>query len=272
MAIPTNISEKAIWFNKLLDPTDNCKNLRAFCLNIFDCKLEKNQYWALRDMLDPKIRLIYFSSARQSGKTQVIALYHVIAALFPEFVIIEYPGRANAYIFAPKKEQAEISFERFSNFVHFNKYNVFSDSMVADKFDKMTFRNGFEVRAITASRNAEVEGLTTHVLTLDECCKSNSNIYLRQNNDYMIKKIEDVVNNKLQADVLSFNTTTLSREYKPILNYFKKALKSHKIYKIKIKTSQGIKILECTGEHKIITDKGMIKTKDLTNKHRIIYK
>jgi intein/homing endonuclease len=168
MSIPTNISEKAIWFNKLLDPADNCKNLRAFCLNIFDCKLEKNQYWALRDMLDPKVRLIYYSSARQGGKTQVIALYHVIAALFPEFVIIEYPGRANAYIFAPKKEQAEISFERFSNFVHFNKYNVFSDSIIADKFDKMTFRNGFEVRAITASRNAEVEGLTTHIQTLDE--------------------------------------------------------------------------------------------------------
>ena len=168
MSIPTNISEKAIWFNKLLDPTDNCKNLRAFCLNIFDCKLEKNQYWALRDMLDPKVRLIYLSNARQAGKTFTIAMFQAISSLFPEFVIPNYPSRGNAYVFAPKKEQAEISFERFSNLVHFNKYNIYSDSIIADKFDKISFRNGFEVRAITASRNAEVEGLTVFCIILDE--------------------------------------------------------------------------------------------------------
>jgi phage terminase large subunit-like protein len=168
MSIPTNISEKAIWFNKLLDPADNCKNLRAFCLNIFDCKLEKNQYWALRDMLDPRVRFIYLSNARQAGKTHTIALFQAIAALFPEFVIPDYAGKGNAYVFAPKKEQAEISFERFSNFVHFNKYNIYSDSIITDKFDKMTFRNGFEVRAITASRNAEIEGLTSFIIIADE--------------------------------------------------------------------------------------------------------
>lgn len=272
MTIPTNISEKAIWFNKLLDPTDNCKNLRAFCLNLFDCKLEKNQYWALRDMLDPKVRLIYFSSARQSGKTQVIALYHVIAALFPEFVILEYPGRANAYIFAPKKEQAEISFERFSNFVHFNKYNIFSDSIVADKFDKMTFRNGFEVRAITASRNAEVEGLTTHIQTLDECLLSSSLAYTYDGKNYRQKKIKSIVDNKLPIKVLSLNPITHSKEYKTVTNYFKKPLRSGKLYKIKIKTKKGLKTLTCTGEHKIATDQGMIKAMDLTKNYRIIYK
>jgi hypothetical protein len=168
MTIPTNLSEKAIWFNKLLDPTDNCKNLRAFCLNIFDCKLEKNQYWALRDMLDPRIRFIYFSNARQGGKTHVIALFQAIASLFPEFIIPDYASKGNAYVFAPKKEQAEISFERFSNFVHFNKYNIYSNSIIVDKFDKMAFRNGFEVRAITASRNAEIEGLTSFIIIADE--------------------------------------------------------------------------------------------------------
>ncbi len=168
MSIPTNISEKSIWFNKLLDPTDNCKNLRAFCLNIFDCKLEKNQYWALRDMLDPKVRLIYLSNARQGGKTFTIATFQAITSLFPEFVIPGYHGKGNAYVFAPKKEQAEISFERFSNLVHFNKYNINSDSIIIDKFDKISFRNGFEARAITASRNAEIEGLTVFCIILDE--------------------------------------------------------------------------------------------------------
>jgi len=166
--IPTNQSEKAIWFNKLIDPSNKCKNLRAFCKNIFGCKLEKNQYYTLRDMLDPKVRFIYITNARQAGKTHIIALFQAIAAIFPEFVIPNYEGKGNAFVFAPKKEQAEISFDRFSNFVHFNDYNVYSDSIITDKFDRMSFRNGFEVRAITASRNAEIEGLTTHIIILDE--------------------------------------------------------------------------------------------------------
>jgi hypothetical protein len=166
--IPADLAEKAIWFNKLLDPSNKCRNLRAFCKNIFGCKLEKNQYATLRDMLDPKIRFIYISNARQAGKTHVIALFQAIASIFPEFVIPNYEGKGNAYVFAPKKEQAEISFERFSNFVHFNDYNVYSDTIVTDKYDRITFRNGFEVRAITASRNAEIEGLTTHIIILDE--------------------------------------------------------------------------------------------------------
>ena len=103
-----------------------------------------------------------------SGKTHVIALFQAIAAIFPEFIIPNYEGVGNAYVFAPKKEQAEISFERFSNFVHFNDYNIYSNSIVTDKYDRIIFRNGFEVRAITASRNAEIEGLTSFIIIADE--------------------------------------------------------------------------------------------------------
>jgi len=166
--IPIEASEKAIWFNKIIDPSNKCKNLRAFCKNLFDCKLQPNQYWALRDMLDPKVRFIYLTNARQAGKTHTIALFQAIAAIFPEFVIPNYEKKGNAYVFAPKQEQAAISFERFSNFVHFNDYNIYSNSIITDKADRITFRNGFEVRAITASRNAEIEGLTTHIIILDE--------------------------------------------------------------------------------------------------------
>lgn len=166
--IPKNPILKKEWFDRLLDKSKECYNLRAFVYNMYGTKLEKNQYWALRDMLDPNVRLMYYTSARQSGKTQVIALFQAISAIFPEFVIPQFEGKANCYVFAPKKEQAEISFERFSNFVHFNKYNLYSNSLVTDKADRVGFKNGFEVRAITASRNAEIEGLTTHILILDE--------------------------------------------------------------------------------------------------------
>jgi hypothetical protein len=166
--IPTDKTTKARWFKKIIDPKNNCRGLRTFSYKMFDCKLEPNQYWALRDMLDPRIRSIYFTTARQAGKTHTLGLFQAISAIFPEYVIPHYEGKGNSYIFAPKKEQAEISFERFSNFVHFNKYNIYSDSIIADKFDKISFRSGFEVRAITASRNAEIEGLTTHIIILDE--------------------------------------------------------------------------------------------------------
>ena len=166
--IPTDITEKAKWFSRLIDPNNNCANLRAYCYNIFKTKLEKNQYLPLRDMLDPTVRLIYYSTARQAGKTHTIGMFQALAAIFPEFVIPQYEGKGNSYVFAPKKEQAEISFERFSNFVHFNKYNIYSNSIISDRADRLAFTNGFEARAITASRNAEIEGLTTHIIILDE--------------------------------------------------------------------------------------------------------
>lgn len=262
MSIPTNISEKAIWFNKLLDPTDNCKNLRAFCLNIFDCKLEKNQYWALRDMLDPKIRFIYLSNSRQAGKTHTIALFQAIASLFPEFVIPDYAGKGNAYVFAPKKEQAEISFERFSNFVHFNKYNIFSDSIIVDKFDKMAFRNGFEVRAITASRNAEIEGLSCFLLVLDEsqaispykvreCLTGDTRIPLA---DGSYSTVKEVVTNKLS--VLSpFGEITPTK-------YFE--YDEDTVYEIKL--SNG-KTLKCNASHNHLAfNRNWRKTKNPTRK------
>jgi len=156
------------WFKRILNKASNCRNLREFVYKVFNRKLEKNQYWALRDMLDPAIRLIYYSSARQSGKTEVIALFQAIAAMFPHCVIPHYEGKGNCYVFAPKQEQAQISFERFSNFIHFNNYNLYSNELEVDKADRIRFNNGFEVRAITASRNAEIEGLTTHIIILDE--------------------------------------------------------------------------------------------------------
>lgn len=166
--IPKEKSLREQWFKRLLDKSNNCYFLRAFVYNIFGRKIEKNQYYALRDMLDPDIRFIYYSSCRQSGKTETIALFQAIAAIFPEFVIRNYEEKGNCYVFAPKQEQAQISFERFSNFVRNHPYNIYSNSMTISKSDRIMFNNGFDVRAITASRNSEIEGLTTHIIILDE--------------------------------------------------------------------------------------------------------
>jgi len=169
--LPTGTEERLAYFKELIDPgpRNRCKNLRAYVYKIFGKKLEINQYKALRDMLDPKIRRIYFSTARQAGKTECIAIFQALAAMFAEYVIPHYDGKGHCYVFAPKQEQAQISFERFSNLIHFNQAEVFPDEdFLVDKSDRITFRNGFEVRAITASRNSEIEGLTTHIIILDE--------------------------------------------------------------------------------------------------------
>lgn len=167
--IPKDNNLRKEWFKMLIDQKNRCMNLRSYVYKIFGKKLEKNQYFALRDMLDPKIRLIYFSTARQAGKTEVIAIYQALVGQFPDCVIPNYEGKGHCYVFAPKKEQAQISFERFSNLIHYNDYNIYPpEEILVDKSDRMLFKNGFEARAITASRNSEIEGLTTHIIILDE--------------------------------------------------------------------------------------------------------
>ena len=167
--VPENPERRYRMFKQLIDPYNKCINLRRYVKRIFNRKLEKNQYPALRDMLDPKIRKVYFSTARQAGKTETIAVYQALCAQFPDCVIRHYEGKGNCYVFAPKKEQAQISFERFSNLIHLNENGVFDgEEFLSDKSDRLAFKNGFEVRAITASRNAEIEGLTTHIIILDE--------------------------------------------------------------------------------------------------------
>lgn len=167
--IPDTFERRDRWFKKLINPKKRCMNLRSFVYKLFNRKLEKNQYFTLRDMLDPKIRNIYYSTARQGGKTEVIAIFQSLATLFPDCVIPNYEGKGHCYVFAPKKEQAQISFERYSNLVHYNDYQLYPpEEFLVDKADRMMFKNGFEVRAITASRNAEIEGLTTHIIILDE--------------------------------------------------------------------------------------------------------
>lgn len=244
METPESTYIEDAWFDKLLDKTDNCRNLREFVYKVFGRKLEKNQYWALRDMLDPSIRLIYYTSSRQSGKTETIALFQALSAMFPHKIIPFYDGRGNCYVFAPKQEQAQISFERFSNFVHFNNYSLYANYIEIDKADRIKFSNGFEVRAITASRNAEIEGLTTHIIILDESqaispykvreCLTGDTIIPLADGSY--KTLREVVENKL-------NVLTTNGEEKPIKHF---AHDEDTIYQI---TLVNGKTLKCNGNH-----------------------
>jgi len=123
--------ERKLWFQKILSRRDNCKNLQAFMYNIFGRKLYSNQIKPLRDFLDPTVKKVLNSCARQGGKTEDIALACATIPIFYDNI--------HMYIFAPKH-----------------------------KADRIKFSNGTEIRAVTASRNAEIEGLTCHIIILDE--------------------------------------------------------------------------------------------------------
>lgn len=154
------------WLKKILDPKMGGRNLYAYVYNCFGKKLYPEQIEALQAMLDPNIPLLLISFARQAGKTECIALYDAIAPAFFNNI--------NIYTFGPKLEQAQISFERASTFIRHNKYNMYDKALITDKADRMKFSNGTQVRAVSASLNSEIEGLTFHVGILDESQKISS--------------------------------------------------------------------------------------------------
>lgn len=243
--IPEDPERRHRWFKKLIDPKKRCMNLRSYVKKLFNRKLEKNQYFVLRDMLDPKIRNIYYCTARQAGKTEVIAIFQALTALFPDCVIPFYEGNGHCYVFAPKQEQAQLSFERFSKLIHYNDYEIYPpEEFLVDKSDRVTFKNGFEARAITASRNSEIEGLTTHVIILDESqhispfkvreCLTGDTIIPLANGEYTTLK--QIVDNKLKV-------LTPTGEEMPIKHF---EYDEDVIYEITL--SNG-KVLKCNANH-----------------------
>ena len=156
------------WFKKIIDPSNNCYNLRAFVYNIFGVTLYSNQWKTLRAMLDPKMRKVYISFARQAGKTYLLGIFQALVAIFPNQIVPHNNGRINCFVFAPKLEQAQKGFDDFSYFVHYNPGNIFDGTIVMDKADRIKFNNNVLIRAITASRNAEIEGLSANIIILEE--------------------------------------------------------------------------------------------------------
>lgn len=154
------------WLDKILDPKEGKRNLYAFVYNCFGRKLYPEQVESLQAMLDPNIQFLLISFARQGGKTECIALYKAIAPAFFNNI--------NVYTFGPKLEQAQISFDRAASMVKNNKLNLFAEAIEKDKADRIIFTNKTEIRAVSASLNSEIEGLTAHVIILDESQKISS--------------------------------------------------------------------------------------------------
>ncbi len=124
--------------------------------------------------------------ARQCGKTEAIAVLPVSLAVILPILAKEFPDdeRLSPFIdgfwvgvFAPVKEQAEISFTRMSDKVHSDWGEAFlADEelgifLTTDRADTMVFNNGSMVLARTASPDTQIEGKTLHLAICEETQK-----------------------------------------------------------------------------------------------------
>jgi hypothetical protein len=84
------------------------------------------------------------------------------------------------------------------------------------------------------------------------------------------KTIEEIVKNKLDVSVLSFNEEKNHLEYKKIVNWFDNGLEHYAGW-LDIKPSVGEKHIRCTPNHKFYTNCGWVEAKHLDENKHMIY-
>lgn len=87
--------------------------------------------------------------------------------------------------------------------------------------------------------------------------------------DKGLLKIEDIVQNRMEVNVLSYNESSQSMEYKPILNWFNNGKAAYTDW-VDITLNTGTR-LKTTTNHKYLTKEGWKEAKDLNPKEDLIY-
>ena len=101
---------------------------------------------------------------------------------------------------------------------------------------------------------------------IHKCFDYNSKV----TTDKGLISIGDIVTNKLNVKVKSYNKQTNTFEWKQITNWFKNEVSTN-LLELKIQTAQGIKTIKCTDTHKFYTtNRGWVKAKDLTDEDDLL--
>lgn len=83
-------------------------------------------------------------------------------------------------------------------------------------------------------------------------------------------RIGDIVTNKLDVSVYSYNEVTKQIELKPVVDYHEN-LVSRPMLRLKFETDRGIKEIRCTPDHKILTsNRGWVEAQNLTEQDDVI--
>ena len=102
---------------------------------------------------------------------------------------------------------------------------------------------------------------------LDGCLHHASKILTKKG----VMTLGEIVDNKLNVEVLSYNESTGESEYKPVVNWFDNG-ESDKSEWIEISTEYGV-FIKCTLNHKIYTNLGWVAAAELdSNIHKILSK
>lgn len=126
-----------------------------------------------------------------------------------------------------------------------------------------------DITVYSAQSTTEDDIKDSNLVMFDECFPANTSISL---SDGSTTSIKNIVDNKLNSFVLSFNTSTNKIESNKITNWLKKS-NNKKLLKIKvIDDNNNIHTLICTEDHKIFSNNKYIKASSLNINDPVIIK
>ena len=201
--------------------------------------LTPSQVEIIRKIVYLESKRINISAYTRYGKTQIVAIALCL------FIILNRNKKIK--LIGPTEDQAGLLRDYMSELV--NDSVILSgladlDLARKDKLNKessrkrLTFKNGMEYRVTTAHG----KGFAAMGMGADIVCFPKNTLI---NTNKGILDIKDIVDNKIDCKILSYNHQSNKFEYKPILTYFKTNSKKF----IKITHSQGSLI--CTPNHPI---------------------
>lgn len=212
----------------------------------------ENQVEVFDTITNPFNHFTVVIAARGGGKTFSVALsVHHLCSEIPNLKV---------GIFAPKFAQSKRVTEQIYNL---DKSHI--DRKSSSKVH-IVFKNGSEIWSDSAHEQANIEGSHYHIIVIDESLHGETLVSCQ----YRKYAIKDIVKNKKDVKVWTFNLETQQRELSEIINYFE-----HECYRdcveVEYEANGRKEVLRCTEDHLIYTtNRGYVKAKDLTENDELL--
>jgi hypothetical protein len=241
---------KTIGINELT----NVFNTKQYVQDKYNVAVYNNQIEIFESVISPLERHIVIGQARGAGKSYGVALSLIeLCRTTPKLIIA---------IFAPKGPQSKRLLNEMYQIIS-SSTTLIKDAINWEKSSSMVmeFMNGAKVQALSGNDKTMSEG--EHPNCMD------SKILINTNKGQML--IGDIVENKKNILIKSYNEHTKQIEYKPITHWHKNKLNKRKMLKIQFEANGRIETLVCTEDHEICTkNRGWVKAKDLNLERDII--
>jgi hypothetical protein len=228
---------------------------KAYYEKKYNIVLYDNQLKILNAIGNPLNHKIAIGMSRGGGKSWSVALAIIEMCLkIPEIKIA---------IAAPKLGQSKRLITEMYSIIGkatkevANSIESTSSSMI------INFKNGSKCFSMSAAKEAQSEGEHPN-------CFDGESTIIRT--DKGKKKIKDIVENKLNVNVQSYNEESGKVEYKPITDWHKnKKIENKKMLKISYEICNKIQTITCTEDHLIYTkNRGWVKAIDLNLENDIV--